>query len=327
MAINENKSNLPLIAAVVAGVLVVGGLGFFAGKASDGGLDLGFGSKKAASSQYAAMSEEEGEPITIKPGNPVVAKVGDNEVTRADVLGFIQTLPPQTRQMPLNRVFPVALEQVITSYVINTKAKGVNLDSDPRVKAQLDRVKQNIVREVFLQNKVEEKLTDERVHEAYEAYAANFPKIDEVRVRHILLEDKAKAQEVLKKLKDGADFAELAAEYSIDNTAQNGGEVGYFAKNEVVPEFGEAAFAAEVGALVAKPVKTEFGYHIMEVTEKRQRPPATLEQVKPMLEAQLRKILLSETIQEWKAQADVERFDINGDAFDTPAKAEDKQEG
>src|SRR5690606_30614991 len=105
-------------------------------------------------------------------------------------------------------------------------------------------------------------------------------------------------------LNEGADFAELAKANSTDGTAQNGGELGYFAKTDVVPEFGEAAFSTEVGTYTKKPVKTEFGYHIITVEEKRKRPPASFEDVKPFLEAQVRRQILDEMIQSWRDDAD-----------------------
>ncbi|MEM7679748.1 MAG: peptidylprolyl isomerase, partial [Pseudomonadota bacterium] len=305
--VSNDQGNFPLTAAIIVGFTVVAGLGFFAGKATSGqGLNLGFGGSAQTQAQQNVPD------IVIKPGNPTVAKIGESEIKRVDVLNYIQTLPPQTRQLPIAQLFPVALEQVINNQVITSKAEDINLDNDPKVKEQLATIKKNVVREVYLQNAVEEKITDERLQEAYTAYTSNFPEINEARARHILVENRSEARDILKQLEEGADFAALATEKSIDATAENGGEIGYFAANEVVPEFGKAVFEdAKVGE-VTGPIKTEFGFHIVEVLEKRQRPPATFEQAKPFLEAQLRQLFLNQTVQEWKQQAGIERFDING---------------
>lgn len=314
---HNQGNNLPLTIAIILGFVVVGGLGFFAGKSSGNGLDLGFGGSAETQAQQDVPD------IVIKPGNPTVAKIGEEEIKRVDVLNYIQTLPPQTRQLPIAQLFPVALEQVINNRVITEKSEDVNLDNDPAVKEQLAEIKKNIVRDVYLQNTVNEKITDERLQEAYNAYTANFPDVNEARARHILVKERSEAKDLIKQIKEGADFATLAQEKSIDATSENGGEIGYFAQNEVVPEFGDAVFEADVGAVLDNPVKTEFGYHVIEVLEKRKRPPATFEQAKPFLEGQLRQLFLNETVQEWKQQAGIERFDINGE---TPAAAEAEPE-
>jgi peptidyl-prolyl cis-trans isomerase C len=312
---NAESNNLPLILAVVAGFLVVAGIGFYAGQSAATGT--GLFAPKAPKAQQAG----EGEQLVIKPGDPVVAKVGKTDIKRSEVLNYIQTLPAQTRQAPFVQLFPAALEQLINSKVIADKAAGAKLDSDPRVKEQLAAIKKNIVREVYVQKAVEDKLTEDRLTQAYDAYVAAFPEVNEARARHILVEDKSKAKDLIKQLKDGADFATLAAENSIDATKDRGGDVGYFAAGEVVPEFAEAAFGAEIGKVLDQPVKTDFGYHVIEVLEKRQRPPASYEQAKPFLEAQLRQLLLTQTIQEWKQQAGIERFDVNGEKPNAPEAA------
>ncbi len=110
----------------------------------------------------------------------------------------------------------------------------------------------------------------------------------------------------------GEDFAALAKENSKDGSAENGGDLGYFAQNEVVPEFASAAFATDVGSYTKTPVKSEFGFHIIKVEEKRKRPPAPYEQVKPYLEQELQRAIVDEVLKEWKEAASIERFDING---------------
>lgn len=315
----SESGNAGLIVLIVLVVAAVGALAFFSGKLSD---DSSKGTEVAEAVEAGAVqnagSDEgnEAPPVVIKPGNPVVAKLGKDEVKRLEVFNFIQTLPDQTRQLPVEQLFPIALEQVINAKLISEKTQNVKLDKDPEVQKQLDIAKSNIVRNVYMQRQVEEKLTEERVRKAYEEYEANFPEIDEVKARHILVKEQKTAKEIIKKLNDGGDFAALAKEYSQDGTAENGGEIGYFAQADVVPEFAEAAFATEPGSYTQKPTQTDFGYHIIEVQEKRKRPPASFEDIKPFIEAQLRRQVLDEIIQAWRSEKDIERFDINGDAIE-----------
>src|SRR5690606_15324651 len=128
---------------------------------------------------------------------------------------------------------------------------------------QMEVVKENIVRNVFVEDAVDKKITDERLKRAYEQYKAGFPDINEVDAWHIRVKEEAKAAELIAKLDGGGDFETLAKENSIDATAQKGGHVGWFGKDDVVPAFSKAAFALKDGEYTKTPVKTDFGYHVI----------------------------------------------------------------
>ncbi len=328
------RGNAVIVVLVVLLVIAVGAIAYLSTK-----MDSGSGESASASSSVAAAtnSASEGDQQTaqqgdtpqpvIEPGNPVVAKVSGQDVTRLDVFNFIQTLPPQTRQLPVTQLFPLALDQVVNASVISKQVSGVNLDNDPAVKEQLQAAKSQIVRGVFVQKEVEKAITAERIKQAYDGYVAGFPKIPELKTRHILVEDEATAKDLIKQLKEGADFAALAKEHSTDATKDNGGDLGYISKqDQVIPEFLETAFALEPGSMTEKPLKTEFGYHIIEVTEARDRPPATLEQATPFISAQLRGVVLNELLSQWRDKADVEVFDINGKPIEPAAGDETPEE-
>ncbi|MBX2834090.1 MAG: peptidylprolyl isomerase [Micavibrio sp.] len=269
----------------------------------------------ASGEANSEIEKSEAAEFKIEEGNPTVAKVGSEEIKRSDVLAFIQNLPPNMQKLPANQLFPLATVQVVNAKVIGEKAGKAKLDNDPVVKEQLSAVKDQIVRNVFLQKQVASKLSEERLKSAYEDYKKSFPEIQEVKARHILVKEESEAKDILKKLKDGGDFAALAKEHSLDGTKENGGELSYVAKQEVVPEFADAAFAMEKGEMTKKPVKTDFGYHIIEVQDKRQRPVPTYEESKPFLESQLRNVVLEEMLGEWRKAANVEVYDINGKPF------------
>ncbi|MBM7620773.1 foldase protein PrsA [Bacillus tianshenii] len=122
-------------------------------------------------------------------------------------------------------------------------------------------------------------VTEDEVKEYYEG------KKEDIRASHILVEDEATAQEVKKKLDEGGDFAELAQEYSTDTaSAANGGDLDWFGPGKMVPAFEEAAFSMEVNE-ISKPVKSDFGYHIIKVTEKM----GSFEEMREKLEDELRR--------------------------------------
>ena len=122
-------------------------------------------------------------------------------------------------------------------------------------------------------------IADEDIEAYFEENKADFNQPEEVRASHILVEDEATAQEVLEKINAGEDFAELAAEYSTDSTAENGGDLGFFGTGEMVEAFETAAFALNVGE-VSDIVKTDYGFHIIKVTDKHEAEEAVFEDKK-----------------------------------------------
>ncbi len=328
------RGNVALIILGLIAIVAIGGFAYFSSTMNkdDGAVEMAV-NEDTSQNMAANAAEQEAEQgvqneaqaiqipedFEIKPGNPVVAKVGDNEVTRVDVFKYIQTLPPATRQLPITQLFPLATEQVINAQIIGDNTNDVNLDNDPMVKEQLAQAKKNIVRTIYIQKQVEKRLDENRLKAAYEEYKANFPETQQIKAQHILVEDEKLAKDLTKQIKDGADFASIAKESSIDGTAASGGQLGYFAQTDVVPEFAEKAFSMKPGEITDKPVKTDFGYHIIKVEDKRIAPVPTYEEAKPFLEPQLRQVVLSELLEEWRNEKSIERFDINGEAIEPAA--------
>lgn len=154
---------------------------------------------------------------------------------------------------------------------------------------------------------------------------ADMPKVEEVKAAHILVDDEATAKEIIKKLADGGKFADLAKEYSKDKSnAENGGDLGYFAEGDMVKEFGDAAFAMKVGEFSKEPIKTQFGYHIISLEDKRVRPAPAYDDVKDQLTAQVKRDLLNNMMKDWRDSAKVEIYDYNGNPM--PAAGEEAPE-
>lgn len=307
----EQSSSPVGLVLIVLIVAAVGALAYLSGKMA--------GEKSDAQTQAQAENAQvQPEQFVIEPGNPVVATFNGEEILRADVLSFMQNMPPNLRQLPIVQLYPIALEQVINARAINKAVEGVRLNNDPQVREQLDLAREQIVRNVYINNQVSERVTPERINEAYEAYKANFQEVEEASARHILVEKASDARALIRQLDEGADFATLARDNSQDSTAANGGLLGYFTKTDVVPEFGDAAFALEPGSYTEAPVKSEFGYHVIMSEDKRMRQMPSLEDSTPFLEAQLRRLFLEQIVGEWRAEHEIQRFDINGKELPAP---------
>ncbi len=261
----------------------------------------------------------------IEPGNPIVATVNGDEIYRTDVVEYMNTLPIQVRQMPLEQLFPAAINELVNDKLARQNAKNAKLSNMSEIKARLKEIEEEMIAAAYLQDKVETQITEDKVKVAYTQYVNNFPELEEVRASHILVAEEADAKAIIRELKAGADFAELAKEKSKDSsTAANGGDINYFVKADVVPEFAEAAFSQEVGEVSAKPIKTQFGYHIIKVADKRIRQPAKYEEAKPALEAQLRQAALRDIVTAWRTDAEIAIYDINGKTIE-PASGDETE--
>lgn len=297
--------NKKILLAVVAVVVVAAVAGVMAVMSPNGVAESEKG--EGASTQVA------GEMPEIKMGNPVVAKVNGNDIMRTDVLNFISTLPLQVRQQPIQELFPAALDQVVGNRVLSEKSKEAGLDEDPEVLQLLEQAKGQIIRNVYVERQIAERMTQKRLLKAYEDVLNTLEEVQETRASHILVETEDEAKDLIAKLDEGADFAELAKEYSKGPTGENGGDLNYFAKDQMVPEFADAAFALDVGQYSKAPVQTQFGWHVIKVTDRRVRPEPEFEALKPQLENQVRQEILMELLKEWEKGVKIEKFDINGD--------------
>jgi parvulin-like peptidyl-prolyl isomerase len=145
-------------------------------------------------------------------------------------------------------------------------------------------------------------VTENEVRQYFDKNPHFFKNEEEVRASHILVKDEAKAKELLAKLKGGADFAELAKANSLDGSKDKGGDLGFFRRGQMVPEFEQAAFALKPGELSGV-VKSQFGYHLIKVTDKHPAVTKTFEQVKDDAKERLTKERQSEALQKWLVEA------------------------
>ncbi len=251
-------------------------------------------------------------PAQALAPDTVVAVVNGSKVTRADVIASAENLPDQYRAQ-LDLIFPALIERQVDLTLLTDEGRKQNLQDDPEVKAQIARATDDALRNALLRNHIEKGLTEAAIKARYDRFAQELPPKSEVRASHILVENEEDAKAIIVELEGGADFATLAKSKSKDpSAAQNGGDLGYFTAEQMVPEFSQAAFALDKGAIAKAPVKSQFGWHVIKVEDKREGQPPTLEEARPQVEELLSGELVSEYIAGLRSAAKIETFNPDG---------------
>lgn len=283
------------------------------------GLALVMATTALAPAAYAQDPE-------AQPGQPtldqVVATVGGTPVTIADLMEIHQELPDQFRQMPFEMLYPNLLENAIDSMLLIAAARSAGLAEDPEVVARVDAYEERVMQQVYLDHELDAQLTDEVLQARYDAEIASAPDQFEVRASHILVETEEEAQEIIGLLDEGGDFATLANERSTGPSGPDGGDLGYFGAGptRMVPEFEEAAFALEVGAYTSTPVQTQFGWHVILVTDRRAVEKPTFEQVREQLQGQMAEQVINDTLADLREGVEIETFNLDGTPIAAPAE-------
>jgi peptidyl-prolyl cis-trans isomerase C len=245
--------------------------------------------------------------------DPVVAKVEGAEIRKSEVEAALQTLPEQYRQMPMETLYEPLLQRVIDSRLLAAAAERKGLADDPAVKAALARARESTLRDELIQRAIAEGTTEAALRSAYdEAKKQPTFVVEEVHARHVLLDNEADARAVIGELDKGADFAEIAKARSKDpSAAQNSGDLGFFRKEAMVPEFATAAFAMEKGTWSKEPVQSQFGWHVILVVDRRTSEP-TFAEKEPELREELSRQVLAALLEDARKGAAIERFNIDG---------------
>ncbi|NHO53575.1 peptidylprolyl isomerase [Acetobacter estunensis] len=221
--------------------------------------------------------------------NALVATVNGEKITLGDIRKAATNMPPQLRQLPPNVIFPMLVNQAVDQKAIQIAARKDNLQNDPETKAAMETAANTALQNSWLSKQVMPQLTDAAVHDYYVKNYANKPAEKEVHARHILVKTEAEANDIIKQLKGGADFGTLAAKLSTDkgSAQNNGGDLGWFKKGDMVPAFSDAAFAMKPGTYSQTPVKSQFGYHVIQVLEDRTVPVPKEDEVKDKIRQKL----------------------------------------
>jgi peptidyl-prolyl cis-trans isomerase C len=257
-------------------------------------------------------------PSRAQDKDPVMAKVNGVEIRQSDLAvaeDEAGQLPPMSPEAKQDYLVQFMADMILVSKAAEAKKLG----DTPEFKRKLTFGRNKLLMEALLTSVGKEALTDAEMHKVYDDAVKQMGEEKEVHARHILFraaagdekaskeaEDKVKA--VIARLNKGEDFAKLAGELTEDPSGKaNGGDLGFFSKEQMVPEFSDTAFGLEDGK-ISGPVKTQFGWHVIKVEEKRVKPQPKFEEVKPQIEQYVTRKAQAEMVQKLRAEAKIEKF-------------------
>jgi peptidyl-prolyl cis-trans isomerase C len=244
--------------------------------------------------------------------DPVVAIVGDESIHLSELMSAKQSMQKQElRDAPLEMVYSGILDQLVERRVVTQAAVADSIEDDPDVRLRVARARENVILEAYISKRLEPEMTEEKLRARYQQQIASAGGEEEVHARHILLETEADARAVLSEIAKGAEFTELAKQRSKGPSAPRGGDLGFFRRQQMVPAFSEAAFALAPDQ-VSEPVKTQFGWHIIQVVAKRKAQPPPFEQVAEGLRNEVAREAVLAIVADLRSKAKVQLFNPDG---------------
>jgi len=240
--------------------------------------------------------------------SPAVAIVNGTPISKADFDVYVKSLlqgKPQTELTPEQK--NQVLDELITMQLVSTQAVKDGLEKDPDVAARLEVLRMRVLADAESQKFLKGKEpTDAELHAEYDTAIAAMDKT-EYHARHILVDSKEKAEAVIKKLKGGAKFEDVAKAESTDNSKNNGGDLGWFTLARMVKPFGDAVKGLKKGEITPEPVQTQFGWHVIQLEDTRDVTPPPFDQVKTQVTNGVIQKKLQAYVEELKKNAKIEK--------------------
>jgi peptidyl-prolyl cis-trans isomerase C len=257
-----------------------------------GAVALALASCFAAGAQEAAVAKVNGRLITES----------DMKLAEAEIGGDLGTLPDSTRRR-------VLVEFLIENQLFADAAESQKLGSGASHDQRTQYARRNALRDLYFDKNVRAAVNERDARKFYETELGAAKPEEEVRARHILVESREKARDLFEKIAHGSDFAALARQYSMDpGSKDQGGELGFFGRGQMVPQFEEAAFKLKRGE-VGEPFQTQFGWHLVRVDERRRRPAPAFESVKDRVLAAMIHQKAQQIAADLRRKAEIEYID------------------
>lgn len=244
--------------------------------------------------------------VAAPHANTVVASVNGEEITVGHMIMARENLPEQYKQLPDDVLFNAILDQLVQQTALKQQLHG----EVPRyVELSVENEQRAMLAANVLQMVMDNASGEEALRAAYDEKYSSGDGGDEFHAAHILVENEEDAQEIIKELDDGADFATLAKEKSTGPSGPSGGDLGWFTTGRMVPEFEEAVLELRSGD-VSGPVQTQFGWHVILLHERRKTEAPEFEEVRAQIADELRQKAVEDRVNELTAASEIERPEI-----------------
>lgn len=240
-----------------------------------------------------------------------IAKVGDAVITERELAFATADLGQQFAQVPEDQRRAAILNALIDIKVLASAAESKGLDQDETFKARMTFLRSRALHNSYYQDAVLSKIDDAALQTRYDKEIAALPKSEEVSARHILVKTEEEAKAIIEELDGGADFVVLAKSKSTGPSGPNGGDLGYFGKGQMVPEFEAAVFALEKGQYTKVPVQTQFGWHVIKKEDQRIAEPPGFDDVKEQIRQMLARERYLELVKQSRSDTTIEVLDAD----------------
>jgi peptidyl-prolyl cis-trans isomerase C len=258
-------------------------------------------SKEQGSSSTASSTSSSASDVVVARVNGTEIRQSDLVIAEEDLGENVQGMDPATKREQL-------VAYVTDVILVTQAAEKRNLQDNDEFKRRQAFLRNKLLMGLMLQTRAKDAVTDEEMKKVYDEAVKSMTAEEEVHALHILVETEDEAKAIVEQLKGGADFATLAKEKSKDPGAADGGDLGYFVKGQMVPEFSEVAFKMYAGQ-VSNPVKTQFGWHIIKVEDKRTRAMPEFDKVKDQIASYVARKAQTEFVAQLRESAKIERLD------------------
>jgi len=240
-----------------------------------------------------------------------VVTVNDQPYTLNLVGNIINQLPDNIRQQPIDAYYDSIIDDIIDTKLSADAARQSGLAEKPLLKEIATRAFERVLAEAWLNDELNRRITDDMIAQRYSDLIADTESRTETKASHILVDNEAAALAVITRLDQGEDFAAIAKEVSTGPSGPNGGELGYFRRGDMVPSFELASFNLDVGTYTKTPVQTRFGWHVIQVSDRRVADAPLLAEVEDELRSSLSVKIISTIINDLRANANIKRLSLD----------------
>jgi peptidyl-prolyl cis-trans isomerase C len=263
------------------------------------GLALALSAHAQDATTPTVAGSAEDKTVAIVNGHEI--KISEVQMATDDIIGQLPDLPPKLR-------YPFVVEFLVERHLLAQLAVKEGIADTDEYKRRLALYQAKALRDAYFFQKIRPQVTDAEIKASYDQESAKVAQTERIRARHILLGTEKEAQDIIARINAGEKFEDLAKKYSLDGSKDYGGDLGYFTAPEMVAEFSKAAFALKVGEISA-PVKTDFGWHVIKVEDRKMGAVQPFDQVKSAIRNVLLRKKVQETMDELRKTAKVEVLD------------------